>query len=134
MDTLIPMDKRAEVKTAQILLLMVQDACSLVRNMGLDFPAVFKDRSRKRYNYHIDRMLATLNELLMLSPLEVQRAADRVESGVIRRFLTDLSIALTRDQNPGDFFVKQRRLLGKRIVEMRLAALEEAVFSSLEED
>jgi hypothetical protein len=64
----------------------------------------------------------------MLIPTEVQRVADKSESTVIRNFLTDLSIALSKEKPPAEFFREQRQKLEKVITELRLQALEEAVF------
>lgn len=123
---------REEVVIARKLLLMVEDAYSLCKGMGLDYEAVFKDRARERYHYWVDKMVAVLNNLIVLSPTEVQQAVDRAGSRVTRQFLSDLSIALSKGREAVEFFREQRRVLDRQILELRLEALEEAVFGGVE--
>ncbi|HHW55962.1 MAG: hypothetical protein WBI83_03300 [bacterium] len=122
-------DVRNEVITARKLLLMVQDGIALSRGRNADdYGVVIRDCARKRYYYRVDKALKDLEKLLMLIPTEVQRVADKSESTVIRNFLTDLSIALSKEKPPAEFFREQRQKLEKVITELRLQALEEAVF------
>ena len=121
-------DVRNEVITARKLLLMVQDGIALSRGRNADdYGVVIRDCARKRYYYRVDKALKDLEKLLMLIPTEVQRVVI-IESTVIRNFLTDLSIALSKEKPPAEFFREQRQKLEKVITELRLQALEEAVF------
>ena len=98
-------DVRNEVITARKLLLMVQDGIALSRGRNADdYGVVIRDCARKRYYYRVDKALKDLEKLLMLIPTEVQRVADKSESTVIRNFLTDLSIALSKEKAAGRVF------------------------------
>ncbi|HHY37020.1 MAG TPA: hypothetical protein GX518_04945 [Firmicutes bacterium] len=125
---------REEVIVARKLLLMVQDGLALSRDRDSDYGVVFKDSARRRYHYRVDKALKDLEKLLVLIPTEVQRVADKSESTVIRNFLTDLSIALSKERAAVDFFREQRQKLEKIIMELRLQALEEAVFGGEREE
>lgn len=113
---------------ARRLLLLVQDGFALSRDREIDYEAIIRDCARKRYHYRVDKALKELEKLLVLAPAEVQRAADKGESSVIRSFLTDLGIALSKEKAAAEFFREQRQKLEKSITELRLQALEEAVF------
>lgn len=124
------LDARQEAEVARHLRLLAADAAALARGMDLDYPEIFQDRQRERYQFHVDMMLTELNRLIMLSPLEVQGLVGSMGSRSCAWFLSDLATALSRDRAAGDFFREQQRRWEERRVDLRLQALEERVFGN----
>ncbi len=124
------LDNRQEAEVARQLRLLVADAAALARGMDLDYPEIFQDRQRERYQFHVDMMLTELNRLIVLSALEVQGLVGSMRSKTCAWFLSDLATALSRDRPAADFFREQQRRWEQRRVELRLQALEEQVFGN----